>query len=211
MTTTETTQANDQAIAIFLRANVAALPQRDQAFAHSLLAAEARGTATEKQSYWICKLAERIATAKPAPAPVNVGDFTTIQAIFDVAASHLKRPMIRVRLESGRTLKLYRAGAKSVAPGAVNVKDDLGNWFGRVMEDGSWQGRHTTPESIIETVRAIGADPAGFLGANGRLTGHCCFCGLALTDARSLEVGYGPICAASYELPWGAKAQTVAA
>lgn len=34
-----------------------------------------------------------------------------------------------------------------------------------------------------------------------KLTGHCSFCQRELTDAGSLEVGYGPICADRWGLP----------
>jgi len=34
-------------------------------------------------------------------------------------------------------------------------------------------------------------------------TGNCCFCRRELTDKRSTEVGYGPICADHFSLPWG--------
>jgi hypothetical protein len=37
----------------------------------------------------------------------------------------------------------------------------------------------------------------------GHLTSHCCFCSLELTDGRSIDVGYGPVCAANQGLPWG--------
>lgn len=42
--------------------------------------------------------------------------------------------------------------------------------------------------------------------ALGHATHHCCFCGIELTDegnGRSVEVGYGPICANKNGLPWG--------
>ena len=42
--------------------------------------------------------------------------------------------------------------------------------------------------------------------ALGHATHHCCFCGLTLTDegeGKSIEVGYGPVCARKNGLPWG--------
>lgn len=38
----------------------------------------------------------------------------------------------------------------------------------------------------------------------GHLTSRCVFCSRKLADDRSIDVGYGPICAAKYDLPWGA-------
>lgn len=42
--------------------------------------------------------------------------------------------------------------------------------------------------------------------ALGHQTHHCCFCGLELTDdgdGKSVDVGYGPVCAKNNGLPWG--------
>lgn len=36
---------------------------------------------------------------------------------------------------------------------------------------------------------------------------ECCFCGRDLDTAESISVGYGPVCAAKYGLPWGEKAE----
>lgn len=35
------------------------------------------------------------------------------------------------------------------------------------------------------------------------VTSSCSFCAIALTDKRSIAVGYGPHCAQNYSLPWG--------
>lgn len=39
--------------------------------------------------------------------------------------------------------------------------------------------------------------------AFGKLYGICIFCNRDLTDERSIEVGYGPVCAENQGLPWG--------
>lgn len=39
--------------------------------------------------------------------------------------------------------------------------------------------------------------------AFGDLYHHCIFCGLELTDDRSIAAGYGPTCADNRGLPWG--------
>lgn len=39
--------------------------------------------------------------------------------------------------------------------------------------------------------------------AFGDLYHHCIFCGLELTDDRSITAGYGPTCADNRGLPWG--------
>lgn len=39
--------------------------------------------------------------------------------------------------------------------------------------------------------------------AFGEMTGHCCFCNTAIDTPESVAVGYGPICAGKFGLPWG--------
>lgn len=43
--------------------------------------------------------------------------------------------------------------------------------------------------------------------AFGHLVGRCCFCSHAIDTPESTAVGYGPVCAAKYDLPWGAAVQ----
>lgn len=41
------------------------------------------------------------------------------------------------------------------------------------------------------------------------LAGRCCFCSHAIDTPESTTVGYGPVCAAKYGLPWGDTVQAV--
>ena len=45
--------------------------------------------------------------------------------------------------------------------------------------------------------------PSEFLAECGKDMGQCCYCGKQLDDKRSKEVGYGPVCAEHFGLPWG--------
>lgn len=58
-------------------------------------------------------------------------------------------------------------------------------------------------ESHRLAIESLAADPAQFAAAFGKSTGSCSFCGRGLTDERSVEVGYGPVCADHNGLPWG--------
>lgn len=58
-------------------------------------------------------------------------------------------------------------------------------------------------DAVIEHLKRFAADPATFAAEYGRLTGYCCFCHLTLKSERSVAVGYGPVCARNYRLPWG--------
>jgi hypothetical protein len=78
-------------------------------------------------------------------------------------------------------------------------------WFGRIAIDGTFipardaEGKEAALAGILSR---FAAEPAQVAGEHGKLTGACCFCNRALEDARSTAVGYGPICAGNYGLPW---------
>ena len=52
-------------------------------------------------------------------------------------------------------------------------------------------------------MKAFAADPVKVAADFGKLNYNCCFCSKGLDDQQSLDVGYGPVCAKHYNLPWG--------
>lgn len=192
--------------------NLSRLPARDQDFARSLVqqGTNGRRPLSEKQLRWVKTLADRATGTEATP---NLGDFRGVLALFDAARAHLKHPKIRLQLPDGTPLVLSVAGAASKMTGTVNVTDGgrfgANVWYGRVTGRGDWQpsSHGLNRNDVTATLRALARDPAGTAAAYGRMTGACCFCGLTLTDARSTEVGYGPVCAKHYNLPWGATAE----
>ncbi len=150
---------------------------------------------------------------KPPKADVNYSELGSFEAVFELmhrAKENLKRPAIRLKLPSGKAIKLYVAGPNSRIPGAINVVEDgraypNGDWYGRIDPDGSFTGGRVKPEGLVEILKALGEDPETVATAYGLATGRCCFCAKDLTDERSVKVGYGPVCAGNYGLPWGGK------
>ncbi len=116
-------------------------------------------------------------------------------------------PGITLRMGEGRSLCLGVAGAASRVPGAINVTDcgryPSNTFFGRIHQDGRWEaGRNCTPE-VLDMLDRLESDPATLASNHGHTSGRCCFCNLRLDDERSVTVGYGPVCADNYGLPWG--------
>lgn len=143
---------------------------------------------------------------------VEVGSLDGLMALFAKAKdSALKFPKISLRLPNGQPVVLAVAGAQSKAPGTINVTDGgpfgSNKWFGRVTAEGKWEpSRQVTADDLVSVktlLTAMAVDAAATAAEYGRLTGHCCFCRIGLTDKRSTEVGYGKTCAANYGLPWG--------
>lgn len=191
------------------------LAERDRGFAEDLIYKGRRYGLSAKQAYWVDTLCERAEHPQPEQTKVAIA-FEGIAALFDRAAGHLKYPKIHLQTPSGQPVVLARAGERSKAPGSITVTDggSYGNnrYYGRIQKDGVYeQSFRTFPESgeVIEVLKSLAEDPVKVASAHGHLTGNCCFCNSALTDDRSTQVGYGPVCAKNYGLPWGAKAAVV--
>jgi Family of unknown function (DUF6011) len=134
-----------------------------------------------------------------------------IFTLFETAISNrLKYPRIRLQTAGGSPVVLKLAGSKSRYTGQIMVtnggtfgtNDNI--YFGRITEAGELlsTGGQTTAE-IRSLLARLAENPAETVAQYGRVTGNCSFCELRLTDARSTSVGYGPICAEHYNLPWG--------
>lgn len=63
---------------------------------------------------------------------------------------------------------------------------------------------------ITQLLKDLSQNPAGMAAAYGKLSGRCCFCASELTDDKSISVGYGPVCAKNYSLPYGVQAAKTA-
>lgn len=67
-----------------------------------------------------------------------------------------------------------------------------------------WTGRSYQYRQGAVNIAAMGAKiTAAEAAAFGATTGVCIACAKQLTDGRSTEVGYGPVCAKKYGWPWG--------
>ncbi len=102
----------------------------------------------------------------------------------------------------GQRIVLALSGA-----GKVNVTDGAGfhsgTWFGAIQPSGAFrEGREYS--RVSGALEALEADPAGVATQHGVATGECCFCARELTTKESRSVGYGPVCADRFGLPWGA-------
>ena len=188
-----------------------ALDQRSRGFAQSLCDQYRKRGLSDKQVYWVGELLNRARNPEAAkPAATDVGSVVGIVQLLERAQKHLKHPAVIVRANS-RDIRLNIAGAKSKAPGSINVCSAGGygdrEWYGRVTRDGQFEPSRkfdqATQTAVAAALKAMATDPAKAAAEYGHLTGVCCFCNTALTDERSTQIGYGPVCAKHYGLPWG--------
>lgn len=78
-------------------------------------------------------------------------------------------------------------------------KSKVGRFYGKVRVPGGWE---YLPNALAGA-RPLTAEEAA---EYGHQHDRCVFCHIHLTDDgadRSVEVGYGPVCAKKYGLPWG--------
>ncbi len=155
-----------------------------------------------------------------------------VYALLGKAGINLKHPKITLKLpeygdgeqlgdgvyasksKGGQVLQLHVAGPASKYKGKIMVTDGKaypGNkWFGCIDPSGKFSpglAMKKEPayvqDDILKMLKGLAEKPAEVAAAYGKMTGHCCFCKLALSDPKSVAVGYGPICAGHFGLPWG--------
>ena len=185
------------------------LSAKDKEFSDSLLdQLKKKGSLSDKQWYWVGILADRAVSGPPVPKVANLGDFSKVFGLFEVAKKHLKYPKIIFGLEDV-TVQLAVAGPRSKYNGQVTVTDGgpymANQWWGAIERNGVWtQPLHKpVPTPVVTIIKALAADPAKAASEYGYLSGACCFCNSKLTDERSIFVGYGPVCSKHFGLPWG--------
>lgn len=176
-------------------------------FAHSIANT---GRISEKQQYWIDKLvsegqAKRDGVNQPKPTTTLV--LEPLAQFFANAAQHLKYPKIQLRHQD-QIVMIKRAGQKSKHSGSLMMSDGTGyggKYFGKIDTTGGvFLTKQGEQADLIPLLTALANNPAEIAAEHGKLTGNCCFCLKDLTDERSTSVGYGPICADHWGLPWGA-------
>jgi hypothetical protein len=197
------------------------LNDRDREFGSSLVSQfDRRGDLSDKQWPWVQRLIDK---TKPAESfsGGQAGEFLALADFINRAAKHpttnpkgLVHPKIRFDLsgidECWRgDLLLKRAGDNARYPGSINVTngmpfgDPAGEFYGRIHKDGRFEEGRDCNATVRGVLIALNADPASLAAGYGKKTGNCCFCNTPLSDDRSTSVGYGPICAERYCLPWG--------
>ena len=174
---------------------------------------ERRGSLSEKQMNWVHfiavetlqKISKSYAPQPPAP---QVEDVSAVVEMLTNAKEHLKFPKVVVWTEHGRGFRLSVAGPRAKVPGSLTItsaeKDewDERQWYGRINLDGSVFLSRNAPDSLLENLQRFAADPEGVAKESAKIAGACSFCNRELTDERSTQVGYGPVCAKRYGLAW---------
>lgn len=198
--------AEHQARVDALIAVVDKLGRSDAGFAQSL-AGNLRtwGRLSDKQLQWVDTLTQR--ASAPAPAPTQQVNVQKIQDLFALAAQKLRRVKVALQAASGQRVVFTKAGPMSKYAGQILITDGgpfgANKFFGRIDANGDFFATRTADKDVQALVTEFADSPAETAGKYGRLTGGCSFCNHKLDDDRSLQVGYGPVCAKRFGLVWG--------
>ena len=144
-----------------------------------------------------------------APVKVALGSGDELAKLFQVAGEKVKYPKLSFKMPDGRPLRLSRAVMRAKYPNSINVTDGgkykENIWYGRIV-DGEFQLSRNADEDVVKFLSSLAENPSEFAAEYGVKSGCCCFCNKELTTIDSVTVGYGPVCAKNWSLPWGKKA-----
>lgn len=154
---------------------------------------------SEKQAATLASMHAKSDATKAArkaekEAGLKVVDLSPISNMFSAAfSSGLKTPKYRA---AGVVLSAAKpCGAN---PGAIYVKDEGGEYMGKVV-DGKFHPSYACDKVTIGTaLDEIAANPGEAAKLHGIKTGTCSCCGRELTDPASIAAGIGPVCATSW-------------
>lgn len=151
---------------------------------------------------------QRLAKAPKPEAKIALNCAAELFDRFGKAlAAGLKYPKLRFEVKGHGKVVFARVGSGK-NEGAINLTDGKpfgeAQWFGRINPDGSFTKGKAHAAWIDDLLAVMGKD--GVLAtsvAHGKATSNCCYCSRTLETKESLTVGYGPVCAKKWGLPWG--------
>jgi hypothetical protein len=76
-------------------------------------------------------------------------------------------------------------------------------YIGKLAPNGVFLATRTCPIDALVALCRLNAAPTEAARLYSHQTGNCSYCGKRLDNAASVAVGYGPICAEKYGLPYG--------
>lgn len=180
---------------------------KDVRFATNLLKAADENKLTTRMAPWVSILANRINGTDKEQLP----DAKGVVSMLERARQRGTRfPKLWLQLSDKTPVRITIAGERSRNAGHLQITDGRrypdNQYFGHIAPDGKFEHGRDFPkvrETLTALLRALASDPEAVASQYGHMTGRCCFCDRALDDARSVTVGYGPVCAEKYGLAWG--------
>jgi len=166
---------------------------------------------SQKQRFWAEKL---VSDARTNPNTNDVRKVAenadAVFKMFETAGKKLKYPKITFVLKNFGEIRMWVAGDHAHYPGTITIRarGDYVRNIGRIDRDGTIHINKSKVDDtyldfLFNALSKFIYDPVKVAAEYGMKTGNCCFCSRPLKDERSTEMGYGPICAKNFDLPWG--------
>jgi len=128
----------------------------------------------------------------------------TLIDMFLHAEKHLKHPHIRYPFNNG-FIDIRKAKNPKNPDNYLYIY--YRNYYvGKITRDNVIH-LTTNDQALHDAIKAIHTNSLEALACFGQKFSYCCFCGTEITNKNSLAVGYGPICAEKYGLPWDGMAE----
>lgn len=166
-------------------------------FAGSLVAAFRKyGKLSEKQEGALRSMVAKVDAGRAAKQ-ANSGEVnvSAIEKLFaDVVATGHKKPKFRAI-----GLEISLASSRSINAGALYVKDEGGNYLGKVQRGRFFASTAAKP-GTLHTLERIAVNPRQEAVEYGKKYGICGCCGRELSDPVSVAMGIGPVCAERWGL-----------
>jgi hypothetical protein len=158
--------------------------------------------------------------AEPATQSVIVVG-TALYAMLKKAEDYVfakggkKRPQIKFDSTTASPKICFKiAGKASKYQGKVVVTSGGqyggSSFYGHIDQGGVYTPFPKATPAVIEFVVKFAGNPHKMGSAYGLATMHCCYCQKAIDTVNSKTMGYGPVCASKFGLPWGKKATAAA-
>lgn len=148
--------------------------------------------------------------SKPKQQISNLSE-NNLFALLDKAKAKMLFPKITVltdTIQRGR-LVAYMSKDRNKINFVDSGKYPDNQYYGMIYRTKPNQfimGRDCSSE-IRSVINTLMSDPIGLAKIHGQQYANCCFCGKLLRNKNSLTVGYGPICAENWGLPWEGTAE----
>lgn len=132
--------------------------------------------------------------------------------LFKTAQEKLKWPklVLPVPMKDGEKIIFRPAKYENRLNMYIQQGKNPTDWIGRLIRNDEkrviqfeYNPAVVVPQEHKALIREAVKNPIGLCSVLGQQFSYCCFCSTEITTKESLSVGYGPICAEKWGLPWG--------
>jgi hypothetical protein len=159
-----------------------------------------KGFLSEKQWSAAERNADRVSSPKSGDGNKREERLSLIKivSLFAATDGKLKNPKF-----SYKGLRFKKVTHGKYAGTVFIDRGEFGSSIAKINEERDLIPYRGLTDADLELIKKLEADPVNELAMEGKELGTCRYCARELEDSRSVDAGYGPICAQRWGLPWG--------